>query len=264
MHRYDGRISGRRSPTQQLQSPVKPLKAIEKGLSPAVERVAVERVDALRNYFTDVLQISRVPVSETIVLGTSPTLILKPPHQWPYLIYNPVPILNLTESTVIHASGTETVDGNSQATPLGVANFLQAHFFLDVTSITNAWDFILQTKDPLSGKWVDSQLLFGGINNSGTYYQPVGTNGIVKDIAIRWSPLVGSSSVTFSFGVTLKEGQPGFSDGQERTIYIGGKNVNSNNGIPVFEGKDRLMFLEQQVELYAVANDTINLKIFSM
>ena len=223
-----------------------------------------ERAKVLRNYFTDVLPISRDPLTKIIEIGPEPTRIVEPPHDWPYLLYNPAPLTNLAKSVEIHTASQETEDGNTQASPLAVANYLQAHFFLDVTGISQSWDFHLQTRDPFSGKWVDSEHIFAGVADTGTFYQPVGTGGIARDIAIRWEAPITPADITFSLGVMLKEGTPGFGDGSERTIFIGGRNVTPETGIPLFEGKDRLVYLEQQIELYAVAYNATEIKIFNV
>jgi hypothetical protein len=224
-------------------------------LGPESER-AIEGIkgigpNMLRNWVMDVTIFTRPPRTIVINVGTTPTLLLKPPHSWPYLIYNPSLAVGLTTSVTV-ASGTVNSNGNSQASPIGVAGHSDVHFHLNVTSITGTWDIYAQSKDPVSGNWADSQNIFTNITSVDTYYAHVGKFGIATDLAVRWD-MISAGSMTFTLSGTLKDGIGGSTSGVSRGIYIGGRDVTVNSGIPIFEGENLPVLLGQDIELWAIS-----------
>ena len=208
------------------------------------------------------INISRSLLGQTITIDTTPVLILQPPHPTPYIISNPSLLIGLTDSSTVY-SGTTAGAGNTQATPIGVANYMTAHFHLDVTAVTGTWDIYAQTKDPISGNWADSQVLFGAISATGTTYGNIGSFGLVSDFAIRWIPTA-AGSLTFSLGLTVKDGIAGGSAGSSRTIFLGGQNVTIDNGFPLFEGDRLNLDLNENVYIYAVSAISLPIKVFTL
>lgn len=215
-----------------------------------------------KNMVMDTLIISRSPSTRIISVGTTPTLILRPPHPTPYLLSNPSLSVGLTSSTVLK-SGTVNAAGNSQATPLGVANYLKMHFHINVTAITGTWDINMYTRDPNSGNWAISQNLFSGLTSTGTSYTYIGELGLCTDMAIGWNPTA-AGSMTFSITGTLKEGTIGNGSGLARTIFIGGRNVTIDSGYPLFEGRDKIIYPGPDVEIYAIAYADTVIKAFTL
>lgn len=209
----------------------------------------------------DTLVMTRAFKSEIITVGTTPTLIIKPPHYWPYLISNPALSVGLT-NTVTLFNGTVSAAGNTQLSPVGVANYREAHLHFNVTAVTGSWDIYAQTRDPVSGNWADSQFLLT-ISATGTYYVSTGTIGIVTDFAIRWTPTA-AGSMTFSAALTLKDGLVGGPTGLAKTVFIGGDDVTTDTGYPIFEGKDRIIYPGADVEVYAVSYVSTTIKVFRL
>jgi hypothetical protein len=223
------------------------------------EKLISKQTELLKQYFTDVLFLTRPFRCSTITVQTEPTLIIKPPHEFPYLIVNPELSVGITSSYRLF-SGTITANGNTQANPLGVANFLNANFYADVTAISGSWDVYLQTKDPVTGKWADVQVIFS-LSQTGTYYSTVGQIGIVTDIALRWE---GSGSMTCTLSAALKGGMAGAPSGVSRVIFLGDSLVTPETGLPLFEGQDKLIFPVYDVSIYAVAYTPIPIKVFTL
>lgn len=216
----------------------------------------------MSNIVMDTLIMSRAPSTMIITVPTTPVLLAQPPHSTPYLISNPT--LGATEGTtsIVLVNTTVSAAGDTQAVPMSVGNFLQCHFHLDVTAVTGSWDIIAQTMDPYTLRWADSQTLFSSINATGTYYGNIGAFGLVTYVAIRWVP-VAAGSMTFSLTGTLKEGVS-IAGGLLNTVFIGGREVTVNTGIPIFEGRDKVVYPGPDVELWAVAYKNINIKIFRL
>ena len=210
-------------------------------------------------YTLDLLPLSRPPKSFVFTIGTTAQRIIEPPHLYPYLISNPSLSVGMTSSVVLHASGNEVAAGSSAS--LGVANYLRAHFHIDITAIAGTWDIYAQSLDPNSLNWADTQVIFPGLTTTGTLYSAVDTMGIATDLRIRWEPTV-PGNITFSLTVTLKEGTVGSSAGLSRTVFIGGNDVTTNTGLPLFEGESRVVMPGPDVSLYGIAYTDIPIKVF--
>ncbi len=210
----------------------------------------------------DSLVISRQLRTNIINVGTTPTLIIAPPHNWPYLISNPALSVGLTNSVTLF-NGTAIALGDTTASPLGVANYLNAHFHIDITAITGTWDINLLTRDPNSSNWAIAQNLFSGLTATGTSYASTGNYGIAADMAIQYDPTA-PGSITFSITATLKDGTMGGPTGLARTIFIGDNSVNTDTGYPIFESGEKSVYLGPNVELYAVSYIATTLKVFTL
>ena len=223
------------------------------------EAVIEKQQKDIKQYFTDVIRITRPLRSSVITVGTKPTLILKPPHEWPYIVTNPELSVGIT-STYTLVSGTVNANGNTQANPIGCANFLSAHFFANITAVNGSWDIIQQAKDPVSNQWVDIQTLFT-ITAPGAFYSTPGSLGVVTDLAIRWE---GSGSFTGTISLVLKGGVQGGPTGVSRVIYLGDSLVTPETGYPLFEGQSITIFPAYDVSVYAIALTNIPIKIFTL
>lgn len=239
---------------------------ISKGIPSLVES-KLEKELTEDKYVTNLFHLSRPPKNYTVTVGTTPTRIIVPPHEWPYLLINPSSVVGLTNNSTVF-SGTVIAAGNTQSSPIGVANFLDAHLFLKVTAVTGTWDFFAQTLIPganpaVPGNWIDYQLAFPGVNTTGALYANIGSTGLVTDFAIRWNPTA-AGSITFTMGLTLKNSTTGTSVGTARTIFIGGQDVNTNSGLPLFESDKLPIHPGRNVTLYAIASVPLPLKIFRL
>lgn len=257
-------IVGRRAEQSEYKKPVVPTDLRQKKGIPDLTKRQIENKDkAQKNYFTNVLQISRPPKTRLLTVATTPTLILSPPHEWPYILSNPSLSIGESSTTTLHASGAETTAGNTQASPMSVTDYPSMHLFLDVTAVTGVWDFYTQVLDPVSAKWFDVQIAYSDINTTGSYYSNIGSLGVVTDFAMRWVP-TSAGSITFSLGATVKGGTRKAAGGLARTIYLGGRDVSAVNGLPLFEGQDKTIYLGPEMELYAVGGISTNLKLFTL
>lgn len=236
------------------------------------------RSTSMANLVINSLRFTRPPKTLTINIGTTPTLILKPPHELPYIFANPSLSIGVTSSNILIGSTgpiyqTINAAGNSQANPIGVSSYAEMHMHFRVNSIvgTPSLNIYTQSKDPGSGEWFDIQTLFSGITGVGNYYASIGNFGIVTDFAIRWdgtlSPVVPGpeASLACMLTTTLKGGTEKAAGGLARTIYIGGPDVNSNNGYPIFEGQTTSPIeLAPDMALYAIAGVPTTLKLFTI
>lgn len=209
------------------------------------------------------LYLSRGLIGEVIAVGTTPVLIANPSIVTPYLILNPSRDSLLATSVTGLVSTTAVAIGNSEATYIDVAGYETAHFFIDITANAGTWDIILESYDNLSGKWATVMNLLAGVNTTGTFYGG-GTNvGIGSRIAFAWNPIV-AGAITFSIGVTLKNGLGGSAAGVERAVYLGMRNVTAVSGYPLLEGAREAVVLGANVELWGVANTTVEIRRFQL
>lgn len=210
---------------------------------------------------TDILAapivIERGFIGRPISIGTAPVKIIDGKFVRGYIVTNPSPQSGLTTSGTLLASAERAAgsSGDTEATPVGVASYLNAVFYLDITATGGGVVQIdLLTQDPLSSNWATAQSdIFGSQSSVGTYYAPVGNVGIDKAMAIAWSVSAAGTS-TFSLSYVLKDGLPGGSTGLQKTIYLGpNQNVNSTTGYPLTEGKERPLFTRPNTEVWAVS-----------
>lgn len=234
--------------------------SVSKGIPKLLEKKLESEKKAIERYVTNLYYFSRPPKSQAVTVGTTPTQLITPPHEWPYIVANPSLSTGLTSTQTVK-SGTETAAGNTQATAIGVANYLDAHLFLNVTAVTGTWDFVTQVMIPGTSTWIDSQLAFQAVAGTGAYYSNIGGNGLVTDFAARWNP-TSAGSITFSLYLTLKNGTQGGAAGTSRTIFLGGPDVTVDSGIPLFESEKIPLNLGPNVTLYAIANASIAVKVF--
>lgn len=229
-----------------------------------LQQMGLPADDASR-YYGNAIYLGSTFVGESILIGTTPTLIKRSSYPTPYLLLNPSQSVGISQ-TVTAFNGTVVASGNSQGNPVGVAGYNNAHIFLNVTAITPAstWDFYAQVYDPVSLSWVDSQAIAIGVGAVGTTYQFVGSFGVATDMAFRWVQNTPLSSITFTIGVTLKDGLGGTAGGLTQTIYLGGAGVSLASGYPLLAGSKEVFIIGENVELYGIAATNLELRIFRL
>lgn len=213
----------------------------------------------------DYIYIGRGFQGRAVTITTTPTLIQISQFTWPYLILNPSASIGLTSYGTIY-TGNIAAAGNSQATPIGVANYLNAHYFLNVTAAAGgaSYDFIQQAYDPVTGAWFDVQTVFAAVAAVGNYYANVATLGTAINMAFRWA-VVAAGTLTCTLSYVLKDGVGGTSSGLVQTVYLGSSNaVNTTSGFPILEGERYTFLLEEGVELWGVAAADVTIRVFSL
>jgi len=216
-----------------------------------------------RGYLGNAIYISRTFQGRVVTVGTTPTQIISAGYSNAYILLNPSESIGLTTYGT-HYSGTETGNGNSQATPLGVANYKNLHLWLYITAITGTWTFYAQAKDPTSGTWADVQALFVGVTATGTSYAYVADLGIGTDFAIRWTEDV-AGSITFQMNYALKDGVGGDSSGVSQTVYLGSTDgVTTISGFPLLEGNSIPLVLGENVDIWGVAEASVGIRVFDL
>ncbi len=210
------------------------------------------------------IYLSRSLIGQTIVVGTTPVLLVRSTVLWPWIVLNPSQSVGLT-SSVTGFSGTAST-GDLTAPGIGVAGFESAHLHLNVTAMTGGalWDIYAQTFDSISGVWMDSQAVFTNIAATGSYYAFPNTFGIATDLRFRYVRTAGAGTLTNSIGVALKVGSGGSSTGLAQVIYVGGEGVTTVSGFPILEGTSLTFVIEEGVELWAVAATTLNARLFML
>lgn len=216
------------------------------------------------SFMGDAIYLTRNLSGRVFTITTTPTLLIDSSYAWPYLVLNPSKTVGLS-TTVTGFSGTVIAAGNSQTTPgsIGVSGFYSAHYHLDVTAVTGTWDIIAQSYDSISGKWMDTQTIFAGVAATGQYYAGVGTLGLVTDLAFRWNPTA-AGSLTFSLAAVLKGGLGGSSAGLAQVAYLGGPGVSTTFGFPLLEGQKQSFIIGENVQLWAVAGTSIDIRVFML
>lgn len=212
--------------------------------------------------------VSRGLIGRVVAVGTVPVLLVSEPYTTPTLILNPSQSVGLT-TTVTGWSGVAV---NGQLTPsFGVSGFETVHLHLNVTAIggADAWDIYAQTFDSISGQWMDSQVVFAGVTTASVALDPnvyayPGTFGIATDMRFRFVQTAGVANITCSIGATLKLGAGGSSAGLAQVVYLGGAGVSTVSGYPLLEGQSQVFVIGENVELWAVAATTINIRMFTL
>jgi len=210
--------------------------------------------------------LSRGLIGRNITVTTTPQMVIDAQFLRGYILLNPNELTGATAAGTLLASashGAATADPTGNSGTLGVANYLEGHFFVSVSAVSGGAlvTVTLQALDPTSGAWFDVQALVSGVGVSNTYAF-VGSVGTATDIRVSWS--VPAGDATFSVGYVLKNGLIGTSSGISQTIYIGGPEVSVVSGFPLLNGQSERFFLKENVQLWAVANATLPMKIFEL
>lgn len=241
-----------------------PFVGVRPGAEPQVLAEENVRRDITPPQIGDYIYIGRGFQGRVVTVGTTPVLIQASQYTWPYLMLNPSRSVGLTSYGDVQNTLTTAIAGNSQLTPLGVANYLSARFILEVSANAGTWDFIVQTRNPMSGTWVDTQTIFAAIAATGNFYASIGGLGNDTDLAVRWNPTV-AGAITFRLSYILKEGTIGSGAGVAQTVYVGSNNsVQVGFGFPILEGEHYNFLIEENVELWGVAEASVGLRVFTL
>jgi len=221
---------------------------------------------------TDILAltqlIERGLTATQYTVTTAPVEIVDGKQTRGYILLNPSQSSGLTASDTIFASAARTVVGSPYTSDaIGVANYLNLAFFIDVT-VFGAGSLIavnLQTQDPITLNWATAQSdIFpaAAITAVGTYYANVGSLGV--DVAARLVASLTVATSTFSVSYVQKNGLPGGSSGLANTVFIGGPNVNAQTGYPLLEGQQLKIFTRENTRLFAVSLGSATLSVFNL
>ena len=227
----------------------------------------LDRIARDTNIMSSIATLKRGLFGRTLTITTTPQLIVNAEYLRGYIFLNPNELAGTTSAGTMLASAsrgaaTANLTGNSAA--LGVANFLGAHFFVNISAISGGADvtIVLQALDPVSGLWFDVQDLVTGVLITGQTYAFVDALGVATDARVRWA--MGAGDATFSVGFVLKNGLAGTSAGISQTIFLGSAGVTVQSGFPLLNGDKEKFFLQEGVRLYAVANASLPMKIFEL
>lgn len=210
------------------------------------------------------LVLDRGLLGRVMIITTTPQRVVRADYLRGYIFLNPNDTTGVTVAGTVLASASRSGTNNSAA--IGVANFLEGHFWMDLTVAPGGSDTVtirLQALDPVSLNYADVQDLFieSGV---ATYYSATGQLGLGTDFRIQ-TIVSGSASATFSIGYALKSGLIGTSAGVSQTIFLGGSSgVSTVAGYPLLNGKERAFFLKENVELWAVASASVPMRIFEL
>jgi len=231
----------------------------------SIEQKALESIEAAAS----INALTRGLYGRSITVGLTPTLVVRAERLRSYLFKNPESSIGLVSESTIRALAPASTSGSTQATPLDVSSYRDAHLFVDCTDINGASPELriyTQAQDPASGNWTDIQQVFA-IGVIGTYYEHIGVFGVTSNLALRWEiwPL-GTSNATFSIGAVLKDGLlRSAAEGNTQAIYLGPEGVKAEIGYPLLEGQERVFYMKENVELYAVGKTTgLELKVFEL
>jgi len=232
-------------------------------LAPSPLDAYLERIARDTNILSSVATLKRGLFGRTITVTTTPQLIAVAEYLRGYIFLNPNELAGATSAGTLLASALRSGTGSSST--LGVANFMEGHYYLNITAVNGGGNLTLnlETLDPASGQWVVAQTLFSIAPAAvGTSYAYVGALGTATDARVSWD--ISAGDVTFSVGFVLKNGLIGTSSGLSQTIYLGGAGVTVESGFPLLNGQSEKFFMEENVQLYAVANADLPLKIFEL
>jgi len=221
---------------------------------------------------TDILAltqlIERGLTATQYTVTTAPVEIVDGKQTRGYILLNPSQSSGLTTSGTMFASAARTVAGSPYtSTAIGVANYLNLAFFIDVT-VFGAGSLIavnLQTQDPVTLNWATAQpdiFPAAAITAVGTYYANTGSLG--ADVAARLVASLTVASSTFSVSYVQKNGLPGGTSGLANTVFIGGPNVNAQTGYPLLEGQQLKIFTRENTKLFAVSLGSATLSVFNL
>jgi len=198
--------------------------------------------------------------ARSVTVTSQPTLLIRASRDRAYTIVNPTPSVGLTSSGIYIPPTNITVAGNSQVTPLGVANYDTLHLFLNVSNVAGATlNVIAQVISPINGAWIDTQdLVPAGITANGDIYANLGNFGVTTQFALRWTI---AGTCTLAAGFVLKGGLGGSSAGLASTVFIGNAGVNPYAGYPLLEGQTKDFYMVENAELWGIttsANIVVN------
>lgn len=241
----------------------------------ALSDYELETLKSLRGmtYDLDILRMISV-IGRTITprvynVTTTPIQIIKATDTKGYIILNPSASAGLTSTGTVLASAAYAAlaTSNTQATPIGVANYDRMALFLNITVAGGGTVRIdTMTQNPLTLGWAISQNdIFTVPSAVGEYYANIGNIGVDTNFAIKYT-IGGGGGVTFSLGYALKDGLAGSASGIARTVYLGNQGVSTVAGFDLLEGQRFEKYFLQNAELWAVSGVSggISIKVFEL
>lgn len=210
--------------------------------------------------------ITRGSVGRVIPITTTPTLIYRSSQPSIILITNPTTSIGASPAgSLLSNNTTINSNGNTQATIVGVANYNSAQLVLNVSALSGkpVVDFYTQAQDPVTLQWLDTQLAFSSISNTGKYYANIGGYGLASRLAIRWDFVI-TGSMILGISYILKDGTGGTSVGTSQTIYLGNDGVAVNSGYPLLENTEKIFEFGDKGDLYGVAETNVNIRILEI
>jgi len=220
-------------------------------------------------YSLNTLFIGRGFNSQLVTVGTTATQLMVSEYSWPYVIFNPSRNVGLTVSGTIFDTvviGAIVAAGNTEATPIGVANYLNMHFHINGAVVgLGTLDVFAVTRNPVTGTWADSQVIFSLTAASPTNnYGFIAMLGVAVDFAVRWEITAGTT-FNGSLAYTLKDGLPGASSGLAKTVYLASNpGVSIVSGFPLLEGGRLDVLIGENVELWGIAPVPVPINIFKL
>jgi hypothetical protein len=215
-------------------------------------------------------------LGRVVQILTTPTLIYDGVRAQNLMITNPAPIPGgiVTNVGLVTQQVGLVGNGNSEANPIALANYLDMHLFLNVTAIAigDTWDFTLVAQDPVTGLWVDSQVLIAGVTpamvatwTNASLYSYIAQFGVATQFAIRWVLVGGAGPMNFTLSYALKEGLFGSPGGISQVVYI----ISSNGGqvtagYPLLEGAEKVFQVEEGTQLWGIAQVATPIRVFEL
>lgn len=211
----------------------------------------------------DILFLSKGFMSYNVVVGTTPTRVIdRLTYVSPYLIVNPSRYLGLTSITTL-INGTITANYNTQSSLLATSAFQTCHLHLNVTAVTGSWEFISQSYDSVSATWADVEVIFPDIIATGSRYFLLNQTGVASNLAIKVNEL-SSGSITCTLVATLKGGSGIGDTSFSQIIYLGNSSLTTSSGFPLLPGDRQPIVVGENVELYGIAENNLNLRILKL
>lgn len=213
------------------------------------------------------LVLRRGLIGRVVAIPNTPVLVINQQEVGGrgYLLLNPAGVVGLTAKGTLISTTTLVGATSLLSGDLGVANYKTAKIFINCTAIAGGGTvtFDIQTLDPVSGTvWIISQTI--SVAATGGFYADIGTLGVDTDLSVNVT-VPGGTTITFTVGFVLKDGLDGTSAGVTQTIFIGAAGVSTTAGYPLLSGKERSMYIMENVQLYAVtAGPTLNMNVFEL
>jgi hypothetical protein len=189
----------------------------------------------------------------SIIVGTSPVLLLEESCSRPALILNTTRQTGQTKA-VSGFSGTLAAAGTTQATPVNCAGYETAHLHLTISAIAGTWDIYTQSYDSLQGVWYDSQMVYNALaltTDSG--YDHIGTLGVAEQLAFRFDPTA-PGAITAELTVTLKGGTGTGLLSSLGIVHLGNRSVNPVSGFPLLPSQYQIFQLEEGTQMWGISD----------
>ncbi len=223
------------------------------------------------------IYLTRNFLSRIVNVGTIATLIHDAPRTQNIMITNPAsnPISGfLTSTGLVTSQVAVAAAGNSQAAPLGVANYLNMHLLLNITAIGagTTWSFINQVINPTTLNWVDSQVLIAGVTpavvatwTNSEFYANIGQFGVGSQYAVRWTLDAGAGAITFTLSYVLKQGLAGSALGVSQVVFIGSHSgVQVGSGYPILEASEKVFQVGENTQIWGIAQVVTPVRVFEL